>query len=275
LLRKDYHAWLGLFAVALAGAHLAVAFLVWRNLPPGNRDTRPVLLATGIALTFVTLAAPIQFSEYRITMAWALEMAVLAWIGKRAGSRGLTYAALAIFVLVLFRLEGIDSWMYLASKSYQPFANARFLTFIIAAAASWASAYWIGAGIQAGAVYLGGHFIMLWGLGLEAVGWVDLKVVENQRSAESAAVSILMAIYAVLLIAVGVVSRSFLNRAVGLGLIGLVVVKLYLYDVWLLDRIYRIGAFGALGALLLLTSYVYSRNRASIENWWNERNAGS
>jgi hypothetical protein len=40
-------------------------------------------------------------------------------------------------------------------------------------------------------------------------------------------------------------------------------------------RIYRIAAFGILGALLLLTSYVYSRNRASIETWWNERNSGS
>ena len=54
---------------------------------------------------------------------------------------------------------------------------------------------------------------------------------------------------------------------------GLVVAKLYLYDVWLLVRIYRIAAFGALGALLLLTSYVYSRNRASIEAWWNARNS--
>ena len=47
------------------------------------------------------------------------------------------------------------------------------------------------------------------------------------------------------------------------------------YDVWLLERIYRIGAFGVLGALLLLTSYVYSRNRASIESWWNDRKPGA
>lgn len=275
LLRADYHAWLGLFAVSLAGAHLAIAFLLWRNLPRQNRDTRPALLAAGIALTFVTLAAPIQFSEYRITMAWSLEMAALAWIGRRAGSKWLTYASLAVFALALSRLEGIDSWLYYGRGGFTPFANARFLTFAIAAAASWASAYWLRAGIQAAAVYLGGHFIMLWGLGLEAIAWVDLKVAQDQRSAESAAISILMASYAVLMIGGGVLSRSALNRIVGLGLIGLVVVKLYLYDVWLLDRIYRIAAFGALGALLLLTSYVYSRNRASIENWWNERNPGS
>src|SRR3981189_1998834 len=117
---------------------------------------------------------------------------------------------------------------------------------------------------------------MLWGLGLEAVGWVTRDASpENLRSAQSAAVSVLMACYAVLLVGGGVLYRSTINRIVGLGLIGVVVAKLYLYDVWLLVRIYRIAAFGILGALLLLTSYVYSRNRASIETWWNERNSGS
>jgi UDP-N-acetylmuramyl pentapeptide phosphotransferase/UDP-N-acetylglucosamine-1-phosphate transferase len=75
LLRKEYEPWLGLFAVAVAGAHLAVAFVLWRSLPREDRDTRPVLLALGIALTFLTLAAPIQFAGYRITMAWAVEVA--------------------------------------------------------------------------------------------------------------------------------------------------------------------------------------------------------
>jgi uncharacterized membrane protein len=273
LLQKDYHAWLGLFAVALAAVHLGLALLLWRRQ---DRDTRPVLLAIGIALTFITLAAPIQFSEYRITMAWALEMAALAWIGARTNSRSLNYAALAIFVLVLFRLDGIDSWMYSSPAAYQPVVNARFLTFLIAACASWAAAYWTKAGWQALVLYLGGHYVMLWILSLEALGWVARGASpENLLSAQSAAVSIMMACYALLLIGAGVVYRSGLNRMLGLGLIGVVVAKLYLYDIWLLVRLYRIVAFGALGALLLLTSYVYSRNRASIENWWNDRNQSS
>jgi uncharacterized membrane protein len=79
-----------------------------------------------------------------------------------------------------------------------------------------------------------------------------------------------MAIYALLLIGAGVWSRTLVNRVMGLGLIGLVVVKLYVYDVWQLVRIYRIVAFAALGALLLITSYLYSRYREKIEAWWHE-----
>jgi uncharacterized membrane protein len=50
--------------------------------------------------------------------------------------------------------------------------------------------------------------------------------------------------------------------------IGFVICKLYLYDVWLLTRFYRISAFVALGTLLLLASYVYSRFRNKLEIIW-------
>jgi uncharacterized membrane protein len=273
LLQKDYQPYLGLFAVAVAAAHLLVAYLLWRALPPENRDTRGVLLAIGIALTFLTLAAPIQFAGYRITMAWALEMAALAWIGSRANSKAATYAAMVVFWLVLARLHHVDAWMYGSPTEYNLLANARFLTFVIAAAAAWASAFWTAEEIRV-IFYLGGHYVMLFALGFEALAWVARNVApENLTSAQSAAISILTACYALLLIAAGVLYRSTIERIVGLGLIALVIGKLYFYDVWLLVRIYRIVAFGVLGALLLLTSYVYSRNRVSIESWWNERNS--
>ena len=93
---------------------------------------------------------------------------------------------------------------------------------------------------------------------------------QNVANLQSTAISILMAVYALLLIGAGVASRTVINRVLGLGLIGLVVVKLYIYDVWLLVRIYRIVAFAALGALLLITSYLYSRYREKIEVLWRE-----
>jgi uncharacterized membrane protein len=168
----------------------------------------------------------------------------------------------------------IDAWMYDSGADYPLLGNARFLIFVVAAAAAWAASFWVRSGVPAAIFYLGGHYVMLWALILEALAWTARSIApENLRSAQSAAVSILIACYAVLLVGAGVLYRSVMNRVVGLGLIGVVAAKLYLYDVWLLVRIYRIAAFSALGALLLLTSYVYSRNRASIESWWNDRDA--
>ena len=42
----------------------------------------------------------------------------------------------------------------------------------------------------------------------------------------------------------------------GIGLIGMVVLKLYLYDVWLLGAFYRMAAFAILGVMLLVMSYL-------------------
>ncbi|MEO7651750.1 MAG: DUF2339 domain-containing protein, partial [Bryobacteraceae bacterium] len=275
LLKPQYEAYLGLFAAALGGVYLGLGYLLWSNLPEEKRDTRPVLLALGVALTFLTLAIPIQFGGYRITMAWSIEAAGLAWVAVRTGSAKLRYATLFVLILVLFRLEGIDSWMY-SAVDYRTIANARFLTFTVAAAAFWASAYWIRTGFIATAAYLGGHFVMLWSANLEVIGWAGRTFApENLRSAESAGISIILASYALLLVGIGVATRTAVNRITGLGLFAIVVAKLYFYDVWLLGRIYRITAFGALGALLLLTSYVYSRYRAAIENWWRDDPAGS
>ena len=50
--------------------------------------------------------------------------------------------------------------------------------------------------------------------------------------------------------------------------------KLYLFDVWEASRLFRMAAFISLGVLLLLISYLYSRFRPAIENWWQEEKAG-
>lgn len=71
--------------------------------------------------------------------------------------------------------------------------------------------------------------------------------------------SVFLAIYAVAMIAIAVVRRSTPDRLLGLTLIGIVVGKLYLYDVWQLARFYRITAFVTLGVILLAASFIYSR----------------
>jgi hypothetical protein len=270
LLAVDYHAYLGLFTVALGGLYVALGVELWRQAPAERRDERPVLLTLGVALTLITLAAPIQFTAYRITIGWAVEAAALTWIGKRARSERLIFAASFIFVLVVLRLWIIDSWIY-ATPDYTALWNARFLTFLVAASALWAAAYWAGAGTRALVMYVAGHVVLLWALMLEVTGWAERTAApQNLANLESTAISVLMAVYALALIAAGVLSRTFINRVLGLGLVGLVVAKLYLYDVWLLVRIYRIAAFGLLGGLLLITSYVYSRYREKIEAWWSD-----
>lgn len=281
LLNPRYHAWMGLLAAAVAGMHLLLGMKLWQLRAAERADTRPILLALGIALGFLTLAIPIQFTGFSITLSWALEAAALVWIGLRTNQNGkqtqiqtkIWFGAGFIYALVLCRLFAFDVFL----TSHPLLLNPRFETFLVSAISFWLGAWWIKS-LQpfAAAGYVIGHLILLSACLFELQSWVETTVSSgNQTSAMAIGVSILMAVYAVILIVAGVAYRSALNRILGLGLIGLVVLKLYLYDVWEASRLFRMAAFVSLGILLLLTSYLYSRFRPAIESLWKDEDAGT
>ena len=106
---------------------------------------------------------------------------------------------------------------------------------------------------------------------MEVVGWAERNFAPaDVLSVETMGISILMALYALMLVVLGVATRTVINRVLGLGLMGTVVVKLYLSDIWELSRIFRITAFLALGVVLLLVSYLYSRFKPAIERLWKD-----
>ncbi len=265
LLNPQHHNWMGLFAVALAIIHFALAYEL-RDHPT------PALLAIGVALTFLTLAIPIQFAAWRITMAWSLEAAALIWIGARVANRRMTQAGIAVFVLVLLRLALIDAWIYSEAMEYATLLNARFLTFLIATVCLWLASSWIERPIALRPIsYFTGHLVLLGTLTQEVLGWAGRSSSpDNLMSVETISVSILYAVYAVALVSLGVGTRTAVNRIAGLGLIGIVVLKLYLFDVWQLSRVYRTLAFVALGVLLLSTSFLYSRFRTLIARLYSD-----
>jgi uncharacterized membrane protein len=256
LLDGRHHAWMGLFAAAVAAAHLGSA----RRLLPTHPAT--ALLAAGLGAGFITIAIPVQFAGYTITIAWATEAAALAWIGARFRETRVVWLAMAILGLILIRLAAFDRLL----------GDARLVTFAASAAAFWLVAKWIAHARAALAIYIAGHAILLWALYLEIERWaIGTSAPENVSSVVTTGISILFAAYALALIAAGVITSTTVNRLLGLVLIAIVILKLYFYDVWLLARLYRTIAFIALGALLVLSSYLYSRYRERIEKWWRER----
>jgi uncharacterized membrane protein len=124
-------------------------------------------------------------------------------------------------------------------------------------------------GPPAAIAYITGHLMLLLSLSLETVGVIERNwPLEDQSSAITVALSILMAVYAVLLVTGGVIVHQSIHRVLGLILAAIVILKLYLLDVWILGRGFRIVAFLGLGALLLALSYLYSRFRDSLQRLW-------
>ncbi len=264
LLNPSHHEWMGGFALVLTLLHGGLAAAVW-----GRRKELGQLAAV-VAVVLLTLAIPIQFVGFRVTMFWSLEGAVLAWLGRRDERERFQLGAWIAFALVFVRLLAFDSNIYASNGLF----NRRFLTFVAAAGSLWVASRVARSKEARVFSYAAGHFALLWALALEVNAWAARNAeVQDVSNEASTGISILMALYGVALVVAGVVSRSAVNRILGLGLLGLVVAKLYLLDVWSLNRGFRITAFLALGGLLLLVSYLYSRFKPAIERLWKDRSA--
>jgi hypothetical protein len=71
--------------------------------------------------------------------------------------------------------------------------------------------------------------------------------------------TLLMGLYATLLVGIGFGVRDRLQRYLGLALLAVTLGKLALYDVWQLPRAYQILVLMGVGALLLGASFLYAR----------------
>lgn len=268
LLLAGYAAWRGLFTAGLAATYLVAGWLLRQNHPEESRDSRPVHFCVGSALVLFTAAIAIHFSGFRITMLWAIEAAALAWLSSRYEIAHFRLPVALLSAFVLFRLLAIDGPAYSDSQSLSMLANIRFLTSLVSACALGCAAWLLRRHVLALAPYLCGHAALLAGLAFESRSWVMRNVAPpGQTSAIAAGLDLLGAGYGLALVAAGVAARNRLNRLLGLGLLAVVVLKLYLADVWMMDRLSRILAFSALGVLLLAASFFYSRFRARIDAW--------
>ncbi len=88
---------------------------------------------------------------------------------------------------------------------------------------------------------------------------------QNLELAKQLSLSVIWAVYASGLLAVGHFRRLRLLRGMGLGLLSLTVLKVFLWDLSSLDRVYRIISFIMLGAILLVVSYFYQRSQQTVE----------
>jgi uncharacterized membrane protein len=82
--------------------------------------------------------------------------------------------------------------------------------------------------------------------------------------------SIAWALFALLLLIVGIRKQTAATRYAGLALLGITILKLFFHDLSQLDQLYRIGAFIAVAVIAIVASFLYQRFLASATK--NETN---
>jgi len=255
---------LTLLFLALAAGHVGIARLV-----PASQDDQSALarlLYAGLALTFLTLAVPIRLEGKWITLSFSAEGAILVWTGFRAASNFLRQAGYLLLAISGLRL------LLLPPAGGQFLFNPRFAVFAVMIA-SLGVALWAARthetdvaeperteiGILAVAINMYALIALsleFWDYFAKAGGGTDAAL------AQHVSLSVLWTLYATLLLFFGVQKKSALLRWQSLALFGLVVGKVFLYDLSFLDRGYRILSFFVLGAVLLGVSFSYTRKLA-------------
>lgn len=272
--------------LALAAAHL-IALRALPEVSPRTAADRAGLmnarwLFAALALVCVSLAIPARLDNQFLTIAWAIEGVLLVWGGARIPSGWLRAAGLAFFAITAVRLVALHI------PAGRLFFNQRFLAYAIAVAC-FALACWFVRGMAAKfgeeervlfaalAVAVNVYALIalsleIWDalapsrLGIPAYSYTPFAVTSSGYLAQQLGLSILWAIYATALILLGMMRRVAMLRWQALTLFGIVVIKVFLFDLSELSRFYRILSFLILGILLLAVSFLYQRRSARKVN---------
>jgi len=135
---------LGLFPLLLSGFWAVLGEVFRKRVPT---DKALALTANGLAIGFLTLTVPMQFQGNPVTMAWAIEAAVLTAIATRV-ERDEVFAnfvkGAAMMVWVLASVVALMLDMTKPLTQWRPILNERFVTFavVIAASAFMAREFW-------------------------------------------------------------------------------------------------------------------------------------
>ena len=259
-----------LLFLALAIAHEAIVWL----LPDPNAEeaNTPRYLYTGLAVACVTLAIPAKFEHNAVTIALIVEGAVLLWTGFRTlpdllrpfGYFLLFLAAVHLFVqppaahTFLFN-ERFGTYLALIAA----LALSLWSTISFSSPENSAPSSRDSASAEAAILTIAINFFALLALSQEFWDYFGSGPRSASNSlAQHLSISILWTAYAALLLLLGAQRQWPLLRWQALFLLGIVVAKVFFYDLSFLDRAYRILSFFILGSALLAVSFFYQRKLA-------------
>ena len=263
-------------ALPVLQALLLVPHLVrlLRLQPPGSRDLGRLAGTAGAILAFITVAVPLQLDREWITLGWALLLVALAWLYGRVRHKGLLLWAWGLAGAVFTRLALNSAVLEYHPRSPVPVWNWYLYTYLTAAACCFGAAWLLkdrdqeppAAGLPrlsrvlpgAGAVLL---FLLL---NIEiadsfSAGPALTFNLLNGSLAQDLSYTLGWALFAVLMLAAGLVARNRLTRTAAILLLTVTVLKTFLHDLSRLDGLYRVASFVGLALSLALVAVILQK----------------
>jgi uncharacterized membrane protein len=136
-------AWEGPYALALAVVYRLVAADRAGRVP---EDQATVVAHEGVSWTFLTLTMPLLFDGKWVTLAWAVQGAMLLWAASRVLTPVAAWGGLAALLLAAARVLAVDRWWY---PEATPVWNLTFLVhLLVVAALAWGGMLATGARVE-------------------------------------------------------------------------------------------------------------------------------
>jgi uncharacterized membrane protein len=258
------------FTLLLAATFLGLGLLVRRY---GGRQVPlwGAFLVLGVA--FATTAVPLELDGLEVALVWALEGLLLLAAGRMSGLEGARIAGLAMLGLSLADSLVVELGGGLLYRPPRLLFSFESLVLVAQVAALYGAA-WLLSREPGG--WRTSLVPVLWvGANLLTLGWLSLEaraafgtpsLFEEPRRARALQFSYtaIWALYAGVILGVGVAARSRGLRLLAVAIFGGTIFKMVVVDLWLLEPLHRTLAFTGLGLLLLLGSLMYHRFRDLI-----------
>jgi len=269
IIRAGWGHAIGILPVSQSIVMVVLLMRLLRIESPGSRSLGRLALVAGTALVFITIAIPLQLEKEWITIGWALEGAALAWLYGRVPHRGLLVAASGLQAAVFVRLALNPEVLFYRPRGAYPIWNWYLYTYLVSAAALILSAVWLSRNMKRAGER--GGFLRVPAL-LSAAGAILIFLLLNIEIADffstgeriafhfSATLAQDMtytlgwAVFAVILLAVGIAIAARPARIAALGLLVVTILKCFLHDLGRLGGLYRVISFVGLAVCLALVA---------------------
>jgi uncharacterized membrane protein len=251
---------------------LGLAILAKMHAPANPARKTQLALFGGVALFFITLIFPFQFHREWITISWALEGSALCWLFRRVPHPGLRLTGVALLAIAFARLGLNPMILSYHIRTAHPILNWYLYAFGVVSLALYAGARLLApprnkiGEIDAPPFLFGmTSFLAFVLVNIEIADYFSAPGTEvltfefSGDFARDMTYSIAWALFALILLIIGIRRRNAPIRYAGLGLLSITVLKLFLNDLWELDQLYRIAAFIAVAVIAILASFLYQR----------------
>jgi uncharacterized membrane protein len=239
--------------------------------PPSERTLGRLALVAGAILAFVTVAIPLQLEKEWITIGWALQAAALAWLSRRIPHTGLVIWTSGLLAAVFARLVLNPAVLTYHPRSSTVILNWYLYTYLVAAAAFFLAAWFLrgrdriydgGPGVRALA-NAGGVVLLFLLLNIEIADYYSagssLTFNFGAGLARDLTYTIGWGLFAFGLLIAGIVRISRPGRLAAIVLLSTTVAKCFLYDLWRLGGLYRVGSFVGLAVCLTLVAVLLQK----------------